>query len=370
MIYFFYFLILFVLTFYSYGFVDANFPYKPPEFLFNLIRGQRLTSTIIYTMVIILLFVFYGRFLWLVKNKKITRQKLFQMIAGTILILLFSFSAFSYDIFNYIATAKVAFLYKENPYIVMPIEIPNESMLAFMHAANKTALYGPVWIMFTFIPHFFGFGNLLITILSFKIFVSIFYLLTLLIIWKLSSKNLFSLSLFALNPLVITETLVSTHNDIVMVFFALLSFYLVRKRIFILSFISLLFSVLIKYATIFLFPIYIYVLYNSLKNKEINWSRIWFYSFIAMLIPFFLSPIREEIYAWYFIWPLTFFSLYSKSWLNIIVVSSFCFGLELRFAPYVFAGTWEGKTPFIKKIVASLPPVLSYVFLKIKSKIS
>ena len=41
----------------------------------------------------------------------------------------------------------------------MPIEIPNEPYLAFTRAANKTALYGPVWILLTAIPHLLGQGD-------------------------------------------------------------------------------------------------------------------------------------------------------------------------------------------------------------------
>src|SRR5260221_3326430 len=114
----------------------------------------------------------------------------------------------SYDIFNYIATAKVLFLYHENPYIIMPIEFLGDPFLLFMHAANKLALYGPFWIIMTGIPFLFSVKNFILSLLLFKLFVASFYFGTILFFNKLA-KNLLSIFVFGLNPLVIIETSVS-----------------------------------------------------------------------------------------------------------------------------------------------------------------
>ena len=137
----------------------------------------------------------------------------------------------SYDIFNYIGTSKVLFIYHENPYLQMPIEFIGDPILMFTRAANKVALYGPLWVFLSGIPYAISFGNYFVSVFVFKIFVSVFYVGIVYLIRKLTNSY-FSILLFAANPLVIIETFVSGHNDVVMMFFALLAFYLLKKATF------------------------------------------------------------------------------------------------------------------------------------------
>lgn len=362
----FYAIILFLLTLFTWGFVDANFPLKILPSLHDFVFTYRSVSTVLYTFLYVSLFICYGFLLWLIVKKRADIQYVKLLIAITVVIFFFSFPAFAYDIFNYIATAKVTFLYRENPYIIMPIEIPNEPMLSFMHAANKVSLYGFVWIALTGLPWFLGLGNLLLTIFTFKALEVFFYLLSLVLIWKLSDKNLKALAFFALNPLVTTETLISAHNDIVMMALVLGAFYAFKKQKIGWSAILLFLSIFIKFATVILLPVFIYLIY--LRNRKINWEEIWRYSAILMYIPFFLSPLREEIYSWYLIWPITFASL-AKEGLLAWVTVGFSFGLPFRFAPYLLTGSWAGLTPLIKKIVTFAPPIVTAGYHEIRKKI-
>lgn len=359
-------LLLVAITIFSYSFVDYRFYFKPDRILGPLIIKQPHHLSFLYSLFIILLFIFYFHFLSQVEQKKLNAPKIWPLIGLTALILFFAYPGFSYDVFNYMATARVTFLHHENPYIVMPIEIPNEPMLKFMHAANKTALYGPFWILLTFIPHFLGFGNLLLTVFTFKLLVFLFYFFLIWLIWKLSNKNLRSLALFALNPLVVIETLAVGHNDVVMMSLALFAFYLLKKKKVLLGFISLFLSVMIKFATIFLLPIFIYATWQEWRNKEIIWGKIWLWSFFSMLAIFLLSPLREEIYSWYFIWPLSFVTLSPEIQLLTNVSLAFSFGLLFRLAPYLYTQSWIGITPLVKKIVTFSPPLLALFYLKVK----
>ena len=360
---------LFAMTFFSYGFVDANFPFIPFRALFNLAHTNFAGLTIIYSSLICILFALYVFLLSLLKKGRVKEGEIWKLILITIGILIFSFPGISNDIFNYIATAKVTFFYHENPYIIMPIEIPNEPLLAFMHAANKIALYGPTWIVLTGIPHFLGFGNLYLTIFTFKLFAVLFYVALLRLIWHASNKNLWALTFFALNPLVITETMISGHNDVVMMFFALASFMLLQKKKILFSIVSLVVSILIKYATILLLPIYIIILFLTLTKSKIVWENIWYWSSLAMFIAFLLSPIREEIYAWYFIWPLTFVALLKDNPFLKTISLGFSFGLMFRVVPFLATGSWVGITPFVKKIVTFTPPAILTIFYALKKKI-
>lgn len=353
---------------FSYAFVDPNISY-----LKNIYSGftfsNRLLTTIFFISSIIISFVFYSIFIYLGVKKKISLKEIFILLGITITILFFSYPAMlSYDIFNYVATSKVLFFYHENPYIVMPIEFVGDPLLTFTHAANKIALYGPFWVLLTGIPYFLGFGNFIIILFSFKLFSLLFYLGSVFLIWKIS-RNILSLILFSFNPLILIETLVSGHNDIVMIFLVLLSFFLLtKKRIFLgISFFVL--SIFIKYATVLLIPIFLYVVWRLIRDKVIDWIKVYFFSSLLMLIAFLLSPIREEIYPWYAIWFISFAFLVPNKKILLYVSTAFSFSLLLRYTPYMLTGTYIGQTPFTKEIISFIPPGLVFVYYVLKKKI-
>lgn len=356
-----YILFLIFITVFSYLFVDPNLIYLKQIFT-GFAFSQKPIVTAIYSLIILLFFAFYIIFLNYFR-KGILTLKDFKFIVGiTVLILFFSYPAtVSYDIFNYIATSKVFFLYHENPYLIMPIQFTGDPILLFMHAANKTALYGPFWILLTGIPYFLGFGNFLITLFSFKLFTLAFYFVAMAILYRLS-KNIYFTAFFALNPLVILEILVSSHNDIIMMFFALMSLYFLKEKKWFLSILFILFSVFIKFATLFLLPVFAYVLFNYFRNKRIDWEKVYYLSSLFMILVFFLSPIREEIYPWYAIWFLIFVPLIQNRLMKYIYLT-FSFSLLLRDLPFMLLGTYFGPTPFIKFAVSFAFPLLTVIYL-------
>ena len=375
----FYYIALIFLTIPSWGFVDANALLPKIASLQPIIYFQTLYPVIWYTSTVTALFGWYFWVLYRIKKGSLTSKHIWLLIAGSIAILVWSYPALSNDIFNYIATAKVTFLYRENPYIVMPIDLPNEPSFSFLHAANKVALYGPVWIALTAIPHFLGAGNLLFTLFTFKIFITIWYLVLCYLIWIASERKPWALAFFALNPLVMVSTLVDGHNDVVMMALALGGFFLLKKKRYVLGLLIFVASILIKGATIFLAPVFIWCLFGLMRRSrfpelkkpqfresrispDVLWQQVWYWASVAMYVIFFLSPIREEIYAWYFIWPLTFLALVDKSTLLHAVSYGFSFGLMLRIVPFLYTRSWSGMTPLIKKIVTFVPPAISALF--------
>lgn len=363
-----YFAFLSLFTIFSYAFIDPNLSYLK-DFYSGFAFSNRLLSTIFYAFSVVIFFVFYSFFIYLGTKKKLNLKEIIILLGVTAVSLLFSYPAMlSYDIFNYVATSKVLFFYHENPYVVMPIEFANDPLLAFTHAANKIALYGPFWILLTGIPYLLGFGNFIVVLFGFKLFSLLFYLSTAFLVWKIS-KNILSLILFSFNPLIIIETLVSGHNDIVMVFLALLSFFLLSGKKIFLGTLFFVLAIFIKYATIFLIPVFLYAVWRLIKNKGIDWARLYFFSSLLMLIAFFISPIREEIYPWYVIWfiPLAFLVPNKKILLYISI--AFSFSLLFRYIPYILTGTYAGQTPFIKEIISFIPPGLVFIYYGFKKKV-
>lgn len=360
------FLLLF--SIFSYTFVDPNLLYLKGLYT-NFAFSSRYLTTTFYVLFILIFFVFYGTFIWLVYRKELRPKDVIILLNLTAGILVFSYPAMlSYDIFNYIATSKVLFFYHENPYIIMPIEFTGDPLLSFTHAANKIALYGPFWIALTGISYLFGVGNFMVVLFSLKFLNILFYLGTVFLIWKIS-KNIISVALFALNPLIVIETLVSGHNDIVMIFFTILSFFLLmNKKIFpgILLFIL---SILIKYTTILLTPIFLYTLWKRIRRREVNWNNIFYGSSLLMYIAFLLSPIREEIYPWYAIWFISFAFLVPNKKILLYTSIAFSFSLLLRYTPYMLTGTYAEQTPIAKEIISFSFPVIFYIYYVLKKKV-
>ncbi len=347
-------LFLLSLTLFSYSFVDHNLIYYQKlytGFAFN----NRGVVSVLYVVFVILFFLFYFLIIKLINEKIIVFKEIKYLVGFTCLFLLFSYPAMlSYDIFNYVATANVLFHYHENPYLIMPIAFIGDPLLLFTHAANKVALYGPAWIVISGLPFLLGIGNFFMVIINLKLTVIIFYLLTIFILWKFT-KSLLAISLFAFNPLVIIEILVSGHNDIVMMFFALFSLYLVKQKKIFLAIVFMFLSIFIKYASIFLLPVFVYLLIQNYHKREIVWEKIFLISSISMFSIFLLSPLREEMYPWYAIWFLTFSLCLPKVKLLLYFSIALSFGLMLRYLPFMYLGTYFGITPIARILLTIIP---------------
>lgn len=359
--------LLLSLVVFSYGFVDVNLIYLK-YFYTGLALGNRLLFTFLYIIFVTLFFVFYWKFLNEVRKKILSYENLKKLIFLTITVLVFSYPAVtSFDIFNYVASAKTTFFYNENPYVIMPIEFIGDPLLLFTHAANKIALYGPLWIGLTGIPFLLSFGNFVVAILLLKLMAASFYAGIVFLIWKMT-RSLFAVALFAFNPLVVLETLVSGHNDVVMMFFALLSFYFLKNKRILYGVIFLSLSILIKYATIFLIPVFVYTTWKIINKREVNWNNTFIYVTLSMFVVFILSFLREEIYPWYAIWFLTFVPFVYKNKILFYTLITFSFGLLLRHVPFMLIGTHFGYVPLVKNIVTFSPPffVLAYLYFRKK----
>ncbi len=356
-----------IFAFYSYAFVDPNVSLSTHTWylaihspLSRLLYEERPLNGILLVAFFSLWWIFYGFSLrWL---SRLTNGTLFRRtILAVAAILLFSFPAFSYDLFNYITTAKVTFFWKENPYVVMPIEIPNEPNLAFTRAANKLALYGPTWIVASFFPSLAGFGNIWLSLIAFKSFVVAFYGLMLWLIFRLTN-HWWNVVFFGLNPLVLSEVLVNGHNDIVMMVLAVGGLVLAkdeqaRNRFF--GYALFLASVFVKAATIVLVPLFF---------VRMPIEKVWRVGFFLMLGIFLLTPFREELYPWYAVWFLTFAALLPKGKAPLIhgIAIALSLGLVFRHLPYVITREYGGTGPFWRIIITLVPAALYVVWKGLK----
>lgn len=361
----FYIVPVFLLVLLSYAFIDQNLFYLHQLYT-SFAYTERLTVSSVYFTVLILLFINYARLIIGIHNKTFIPKINSRIIISSFVLLTLAYPAMlSYDIFNYMATAKVTYFYHENPYLMMPIEFSNEPLLKFTHAANKTALYGPVWIILTAIPYILGLGNFIFTLYLFKVLTAVFYIFTLYLIYKIAN-NRSSVLIFAFNPLVMIETFVSGHNDIVMMGLALYALWWLKNKKVWRAFLFLLLSIGIKFATVFLIPLFIYTSILILLKKKLNWEKIYFAGLFSMAIIFLLAPLREEIYPWYAIWFLPFVALVPFNRKLFTVISLICLGLLFRYLPFMYLGIYRSPALELKIIFTVLPLIIYFVVSYLK----
>jgi|GEM_PF-766311 len=393
-----------VLLLYSYGFIDPHLSFSShplyvwaQNIVVSLVYRQSVVAAVLYVCIIAALFAGYGMLLWGQKEKKLMSVP--RWVFALVIMFVLSYPAFSYDIYNYIATAKVAFLYRENPYVVMPVEIPNEPMLSYTRAANKLALYGPAWIVLTSFPFIAGMGNIFLTVMSFKAFAAVFYAAVTFLIYR-KTKDLKQALFFALNPLVLIEVLVSGHNDVVMMALGLAGLLLWNRqdaRYKVAGIILFMSSVLIKGATIVLLPLFFLPASptggpasptggpasptggpasptggpaSPTGGPAWKWEKKMRIAAFLMFGVFLVSPLREEMYPWYAVWWLSclaFVPIRRKSpihalsfWLSL--------GLMLRYVPWIATREYGGITP-VSRIIVTVVPVLVYICIRFRKKI-
>jgi len=364
-----------LLAVFSYGFIDPNLssshiPLVPGfrEIITTLVYRYMPVAAGLYVLILSGLFV--GYYYLLIASKRWKLKVWPRWIVLLIGVFLLAYPAFSYDIFNYILTAKVTFFYGENPYVVMPIEIPNESMLSFTRAANKLALYGPTWIALTSLPYIAGFGNILATIFSFKLFVAVFYAAMAYLIYR-KTRRFDQTLFFAANPLILIEVLVSGHNDVVMMVLALSGLLLWGReetRYKLSGVILFLASVAVKGATIALVPLFFVPAFAgrpaSAGGSVWKWEKKMLVASVLMFGAFLVSPFREEMYPWYAVWWLTcvaFAPIRKNSFIHGFAFW-LSFALMLRYVPWIATREYGGVTPIVRIVVTILPVALYFLF--------
>lgn len=293
---------------------------------------NRPLSTAIYIAILILLNTLYLILYTSAKNNKLSRKHVWIIVITAAVILLFSYPAFSHDIFNYIFDARIVTKYGLSPWHYRALDFPADLWIRFMHWTHRLTPYPPFWIGLSLIPSFLGFGKFVLTLFLFKLLAAGFYLGSIWLILQLT-KGLLPAILFAFNPLVIIETLVNGHMEIAMIFLGLLAIYLVLSRRRFLSWISFIGSIGIKYMTIFLAPV-------LLKGK--SWLRrsVWLGLILtaAWIIYYGFQP-------WYVLWVLPFaYLLPVKSW-EVKVVTLFSIAALFWNLPIVSFGDFNLPTP-------------------------
>lgn len=362
------FFILYALTalglfFYSYTQVDLSLTLSQVSIFQTVQKAfqyigyyNRPLSALFFVLLVAGLSGLYLVALHKIRRKSLNLRQLWSVIGVVTVLLVLSYPAFSYDLFNYMFTAKTVLVYQKNPYTVIPLQFAGvEPWLSFMHWTHLPSAYTPLWILLTLPAYLFGFGFFLFIMWNVKILVAIAYVLTAYWIGKVleivePNHKALGIAIFALNPLIIIETLVSGHNDIVMMAFVMVALYTYLKKRYLASYMLLALSVATKLMTLVLYPV-----------AWFGWNRK--LALAAMLVGFFAVLTTREVLGWYWVWIVPFVALLpgviELAWISLGV----SIGLLLRYAPFLYYGHWDAPVPVLKEWLTVVPVVLTVLIV-------
>src|SRR3989344_8402187 len=311
---------------------------------------NRPLSTVLFLGTTGGMFALYGITLNLIRKNAIDQKLLWKIIIAISVILFFSYNAFSYDLFNYIFDAKIFTHYGQNPYEYKALDFPSDPMLSFMHWTHRRYPYGIGWLFITVPLSFLGFGYFLLTFYLFKLLMISSFIGSCFLIEKIAKKTnsnaLFSVAAFALNPLVLIESLVSAHNDGVMIALGLLGIYMFLEKRHIASLAGLISSIFIKYATVLIIPAII-----ARGFFKVSTITFFYILIISMAISIFLATYRTNFQPWYLLYVLPFAAFVQNKYFVMIPVFIISIAALLQYVPFLYLGNWNPPVPYILNLI-------------------
>jgi hypothetical protein len=217
-------------------------------------------------------------------------------------IIFFSYPTLSTDIFSYIFSDRIATVYHQNVWQVVPLTHDNDPFAIMADWKNTTRVYGEVNQLIYNIPSMLGGNNLPIVVILYKFVSSTFALGIFCVLYFLlketqkdKSKIARDMRMILWNPLFLLELFGSGHNDSIMIFFTLLAVYFFNKKSFLLSGIILACAVQVKLIPILLF---IFFSVSLLQKKFYKDTLIFTASFVLVnILSFWLMGISPLTFA-------------------------------------------------------------------------
>lgn len=358
------------LLLYSYTQVDLNLTLSRSGIVQVLEKAfqyigyyQRPLSSIIYVGIISIMFVLYKGVLNATRKHELMLSDIWKLVALVTCVIVFSYpAAFSYDFFNYLFTAKTVLVYHQNPYAVTPLQFAGlDPWTNFMRWTHLSTAYGPLWIGLTLIPYILGFGYFVFILFNTKIMVAGFFLLASWAIVRVMDgidrkQSAFSLAIFALNPLIVVESLVSGHNDVVLIAFAMLSVWMYVQKKYWPAWWWLSVSVAAKTVTLVLIPV-------MFLRKNTHWM------FGAMIVGLMVVLLKREFLPWYWVWIMPFVALLPDKPKIIRFATIISLGLLVSYAPNLYFGDYGSTEQLWKTSIQWIGVALGVISLLFPSAV-
>lgn len=349
--------------------------------MWSTFYSQRNLITGLFLLLVVALFAL---FLLIVKKERFLSLKNFAL-AWVIVItpLLFSFNALSFDVFNYLFNAKMVAVYQANPHQKVALDFSFDPWTRFMHNTHTAAPYGYGWTAISLLPYYLGMEKftpawMLSRIFNLLVMVA-FLLLVIALQKKVTEKNNWQkIALFFFNPLVLIELISNMHNDLWMMLPALGAIYCLYQtpkdkiknawpkisRI-LASILLLCLSFSIKFATVALMPVFLFLFFDFFKKEKSSWwikIKPFIFDLAAILMFLPLLTVRSQFFhPWYLLWSLAFMPFIKTKVVrfSLLVLS---FSSLLRYIPVLLANGFETYTLLYQQIITFVPLLLYLSF--------
>lgn len=223
--------------------------------------------------------------------EKLTLRKIFVVIFIISTILFASSYQTGSDITNYILGARVEIIGKQNPYEIAYTEFKTDSIYGNFKDyvwGTMPYTYSPLFLQISKILLLLSGGNFLIHAWLFKLLFYLTYLSSVYLFSKIN-RDLKSIYLFALNPLILNELVRVPHVESLIIFILLLGIYYYKNKRFNFSFAAFIALVLIKIYYILLIPVYFLDFLRDYKTKFWKMFKLGFVggiTFVAFYVPY------------------------------------------------------------------------------------
>lgn len=285
-----YFLLLFVALF------TVSSLFYPWRQLYLSHLGLGLSDTLVFWSIALwLLIILYFYHLFFRSKVSATWRPLLVTFTFLCLALSLVWPLTSSDLYSYVYQARVWSVFGLNPYLHSYSALTQDYFFfAFNnHWSFRAAPYGPLFMILTGAWTYISHSSFLGSLLGLKIFLASLNVLVGIMIYRFRF-SLFSFYLYAFNPLVLFEVAINGHNDIMLVFFLVLSLITAlnsKKKPVFWSFLWLFFSVAVKYLSVVLIPIWIIIFWREAVSGR---ARCW------LIVNILISGLVSSIFYWYF----------------------------------------------------------------------
>jgi hypothetical protein len=162
-----------------------------------------------------------------------------------------------------------------------------------------------------------------------------------------------------------------------MIFFILLSIYLFLQKKKVLSWLSNLFSIGIKFSTGALLPLFILAEFFDKTGRKINWEKFFITAVLLSLTTVLVASIRTTFQPWYLIFPLSMAAFVArKKYIAIPAFVASIFAVSI-YIPYILMTDYAKGYPQIIQnieltglITVSIVTVITLAMVKFFQKIN
>jgi hypothetical protein len=197
--------------------------------------SQQETSYLEFALLILLAFLIYGFSACLIQRRGEQSNYILAMrliwltavVSGCIYI--FTPASTSDDIGSYASYGRLLIIHHANPYFIPPSSFPQDPTYPLIYWRNIVTIYGPIWTLISAFLGWLAGIDSLGYLVTFRIFTFAAYLLNILLVTavlRIMNRSPRTIAvgtlLYAWNPLVLLESSLGGHNDILMVTFILL----------------------------------------------------------------------------------------------------------------------------------------------------